>query len=218
MKDKNVPSEIIGIVGDSKQLGLDQEIGPMAYWPQAELPSSSITIAIRTKGDANAAAPSVRAVINRLDAEQPVTEVKDMESLLAVSVARSRFSTTLLTVFSFVALAMAMVGIYGVMAYAVVQRTHEIGVRLALGAQRGDVLKLVVRQGVILAIIGITFGLAAAFGLTRLIASLLFEVAPTDRVAFLIVTICVFVVTLVASYIPARRATKIDPLKALRYE
>ena len=141
-----------------------------------------------------------------------------METLLSTSVARARFSASLLTVFSFLALVMAAVGIYGVMSYTVLQRTHEIGVRMALGAQRFDVLKLMVRKGILLGTVGVVAGLLASFGLTRLIATLLFEVTATDAATFAIVSVGLFLVTLVACYVPARRATKVDPLKALRYE
>ena len=137
---------------------------------------------------------------------------------MSTSVARSRFSASLLSVFSIVALVMAAVGIYGVMSFSVLQRTHEIGVRMALGAQRYDVLKLVVLKGVVRGVIGVAAGLAASFGLTRLISTLLFEVTTTDSTTFAGVSVGLFLVTLIACYVPARRATRVDPLKALRYE
>lgn len=218
MKDENVPSEIVGVVADHKHVGLDVEVEPMSYWPQPELVYPGMTLMLRTKGDASAVAPAARGVIRALDPQQPIGEVSTMETLLSTSVARSRFSASLLTVFSFVALVMAAVGIYGVMSYSVLQRTHEIGVRMALGAQRFDVLKLVVKQGVILGAVGVVLGLAASFALTRLIATLLFEVTATDSTTFAAVSIGLFLVTLIACYVPARRATRVDPLKALRYE
>jgi putative ABC transport system permease protein len=218
MKDENVPTEIIGVVGDTKHLGLDTEVEAMAYWPQPELVYSYMTLVARTTGEATSIAPAARNVIRNIDPEQPVGEVSTMEGLLAKSVARSRFSAVLLTVFSLVALVMAAVGIYGVMSYSVQQRTHEIGLRMALGAQRSDVLRLVVKQGVILGLLGVAAGLAAAFGLTRLIVSLLFEVPATDIRTFALVAGGLFLITLIACYIPARRATKVDPLVALRYE
>ncbi|MGI8732780.1 MAG: ABC transporter permease [Pyrinomonadaceae bacterium] len=220
MKDENdnVPTEIIGIVGDSKHMGLDAEVEPMAYWPQPELTYSSMTLAIRTRGEAMNIAPAARKIIHQLDPEQPIGEVSTMNGLMAKSIARSRFNTILLAAFSVVALVMAAVGIYGVMSYSVQQRTHEIGIRMALGAQRRDVLTLVVKQGIILGIVGVAAGLIASFGLTRLIASMLFEVAATDKKTFAAVSAGLFIVTLIACYIPARRATKVDPLVALRYE
>jgi putative ABC transport system permease protein len=218
MKDEDVPTEIIGVVGDTKHLGLDSENEEMAYWPHPELVYSSMTMVIRTKGEATSVAPAAREVIRNIDPEQPIGEVKTMEGLLATSVARSRFNTVLLGVFSLVALVMAAVGIYGVMSYSVQQRTHEIGLRMALGAQRGDVLRLVIKQGIILGLIGVGTGLLVSFGLTRLIVSLLFEVPATDPRTFAAVATGLFLITLIACYIPARRATKVDPLVALRYE
>jgi putative ABC transport system permease protein len=218
MKDEPEPTEIIGVVGDHKHLGLDVAVEPVAYWPHPELAYPGMTLMLRTRTDASAVAPAARNVIRALDPQQPIGEVTTMESLLSTSVARSRFSAWLLTIFSFVAVVMAAVGIYGVMSYSVLQRTHEIGVRMALGAQRFDVLKLVVKKGVVLGIIGVAAGLAASFGLTRLISTLLFEVTATDAATFAVVSVGLFLVTLLACYVPARRATKVDPLKALRYE
>ena len=218
MKQENVPTEIIGVVANHKHLGLDLPIEPMVYWPHSELVYTGMTLMLRTRGDANAIAPAARNVIRSLDPQQPIGEVATMESLLSTSVARSRFSASLLTVFSFVALVMAAVGIYGVMSYSVLQRTHEIGVRMALGAGRFDVLKLVVKKGIVLGVIGVAAGLAASFALTRLISSLLFEVTATDAATFTAVSVGLFLVTLIACYVPARRATRVDPLKALRYE
>src|ERR1700752_1036981 len=218
MKDENVPNEIIGVVADHKHLGLDVPVEPVAYWPHPELVYSGMTLMLRTRGDASAVAPAARSVIHNLDPQQPIGEVNTMEALLSTSVARARFSASLLSVFSFLALVMAAVGIYGVMSYSVLQRTHEIGVRMALGAQRLDVLKLVVKKGIVLGAAGVVVGLAASFALTRLIATLLFDVTTTDTGTFAIVSLGLFLVTLFAGYVPARRATKVDPLKALRYE
>ncbi len=218
MKDTDVPSEIVGVVGDTKHLGLDSENEAMAYWPHPELTYPSMTLVIRTRGDATGVAPGAREVIRNLDPEQPIGDVSTMERLLAKSVARSRFNTTLLSIFSLVALVMAAVGIYGVMSYSVLQRTHEIGVRMALGAQHRDVLKLVVQQGIAVGLIGVVVGLLSSYGLTRLIATLLFEVAATDVTTFATVAGGLFLVTLAACFLPARRATKVDPLVALRYE
>ena len=218
MKDENLPSEIIGVVGDSKHMGLETEVEPMSYWPHPELAYSSMTLAIRTKGDPTSIAGAARQVIRNLDPDQPVGQVTTMDDLMARSVARSKFNATLLAVFSLVALIMAAVGIYGVMSYAVQLRTHEIGIRMALGAQRGDVLRMVVKQGIALGLIGVAAGLAASFGLTRLITTLLFEVTATDKTTFGLVAGGLFLVTLIACYMPARRATKVDPLVALRYE
>jgi putative ABC transport system permease protein len=177
-----------------------------------------MTLVIRTKGDAENVAGPARNVIREIDPNQPVGEVNTMEALLARSVARSTFNTTLLSIFSFVAIVMATVGIYGVMSYSVQQRTHEIGVRMALGAQRFDVLKVVVKQGIVLGVLGVAAGLATSLILTRLMSSLLFEVTPTDSMTFVLVAAGLFFVTFLACYIPARRATRVEPLRALRYE
>lgn len=218
MKEDNVPTEIIGIVGDHKHMGLDSEIEPMSYWPHPEQAFPFMTLVIRAQGDPSSIAPAARTVIQNLDGEQPLADVRTMESLLADSVARARFNTLLLTVFAAVALILAAVGIYGVMSYAVTQRTHEIGIRMALGAQTSHVLALVVKQGMTLAVVGVGVGLAASFALTRIMSSLLYGVTTTDTLTFTMIPVVLASVALLACYIPARRATKVDPMIALRYE
>jgi putative ABC transport system permease protein len=218
MKDEDQPTEIIGVVADNKHRGLDSEVEPMAFWPQAELVYSGMTFVIRARGDSASVSAAARNVIHQLDPDQPIGEVATMQMLMSKSVARAKFNSTLLAIFSIVALVMAAVGIYGVMSYSVLQRTHEIGVRMALGAQRNDVLKLILRQGILLAVTGVLVGLAGSFGLTRVIATLLFDVAATDTTTFGAVAVGLFLITFMASYIPAWRATKVDPLVALRYE
>ena len=161
---------------------------------------------------------AVLTVLMGLDKDQPISQVRTMEEVVALPLAQQRFSMVLLGIFAGLALTLAAVGIFGVISYSVAQRTHEIGIRMALGAQRHDVLRLVVGQGFVLALIGVTVGLAAAFGLTRLMSSLLFGVRSTDPATFAIVSIALTGVALLASYIPARRATKVDPMVALRYE
>ena len=218
MKDKPVPTEIIGVVADNKHLGLDVDVEPMSFWPHPELVYPGMTLMLRTSSDPKLVAGAARGVIRSLDPLQPIGEINTMENLLSVSVARARFSASLLGIFSIVALVMAAVGIYGVMSYTVLQRTHEIGVRMALGAQSLDVLKLVVKKGIILGAAGVVVGLAGSFAATRLMKSLLFEVTTTDKATFALVSAGLFLITLLACYVPARRATKVDPLKALRYE
>ena len=218
MKDNNVPTEIIGVVGDARHMRLDEEVEPMSYWPQPELTYSFMTLVIRTRGDAGNVAAGARGVIQSLDSEQPVADVRTMDSLLANSIARARFSALLLAVFASVALVLAAIGIYGVISYVVAQRGHEIGLRMALGAQARDVVRLVLRHGMMLAGLGVAIGLAGAFALTRVMTTLLFGVTPTDAVTFVTVSALLLIVAFLACYIPARRATKVDPLVALRYE
>jgi putative ABC transport system permease protein len=218
MKDDNQPCEIIGVVSDSKHMNLDAEVQPMAYWPHPELATSSMTFVIRTRDDAAAVTSSARNVIRTLDPEQPVADARTMESLIGTSVSRARFNTLLLTIFAIVALLLAGVGIYGVMAYSVAQRTREIGVRMALGARAADALWLVVRRGMALAFAGVAIGLAASFAVMRLIKALLFDLSATDPLTFAGVSLLLALVALLACLIPARRASKVDPMIALRCE
>jgi putative ABC transport system permease protein len=223
MKDdvQDQPCEIVGVVGDSKHMKLDAEVRPMAYWPHPELATSGMTFVIRTRGDAASfasGASAARNVIRALEPELPVPEVRTMESLIGTSMARARFNTLLLTVFAVVAMLLAGVGIYGVMAYSVAQQRHEIGVRMALGARSADVLRLVVGKGMTLAIGGVAIGVVASFALTRLMKTLLYDVSVTDPVTFGGIALLLTTVALLACYIPARRATKVDPTVALRYE
>ncbi len=210
--------EIIGIVGHVKSRALDGESRPQYYVPLDQRPESSMFLAVRTTGGPSSVAPAVRALIHSLDKDLPVYRVTTMEQLVASSLAQRQFSTLLLGVFALIALLLAAVGLYGVTAYSVTQRTHEIGLRVALGAQRSDVLKLVVGQGMVLTVIGVAIGLASAAALTRVMSTMLFGVAATDRTTFIAVSLVVVIVALLACYIPARRATKVDPLVALRYE
>jgi putative ABC transport system permease protein len=218
MKDDNRPCEIIGVVGDSKHMNLDAEVKPMSYWPHPELAYSGMTLVIRTRGDASAVTSAARNVISALDPEQPVADVRTMDSLIGTSVARARFNTLLLTIFATVALLLAGVGIYGVMAYSVAQRTHEIGVRIALGARATDVLRLVVRRAMTMTLAGVAIGVAASFALTRLMETLLFNVSVTDPLTFAGIPLVLVFVAMMACLIPARRAAKVDPMVALRYE
>lgn len=218
MMNEPVPNEIIGIIADVKHAQLDKEAEPMSYWPIAELPYNTMTFVLRTRGEAMSAVAAARQVIQTLDPQQPVADVRPMESLLGKSVARARFNTLLLSVFAFVALLLSAVGIYGVMAYSVTQRTHELGIRLALGARQRDVLTLVLKQGMRLAGFGVAIGLGAAYGLTRLMTTLLFGVKATDPLTFAGIALLLTGIALLACYIPARRATKVDPMIALRYE
>jgi putative ABC transport system permease protein len=218
MSDKPVPSEIIGVVGDVKHASLDSPVRPMVYWPHPELAHTSMTIVVRTAGDPTSIAAGAAREIQAIDPDQPVSDVRTMKQLLATSVARARFNTLLLGLFAALALVLSSVGIYGVMAYSVVQRTKEIGIRIALGAQARDVLKMIVGHGMLLTLAGVGLGLTGALILTRLMSSLLFGVSTTDPLTFIGVSLLLSAVALFACYIPARRATKVDPMIALRYE
>jgi putative ABC transport system permease protein len=207
MKDQNVPSEIVGVVGDTKHYGLDSEVLPTAYWPHPELAYSGMTLMVRSKSNPTELAGSIRDAVRSLDADQPASNARTMEDWMAGSVAQTRFNTFLLTIFSGIALALAIIGIYGVVSVSVAQRTHEIGIRMALGALPRDVQSQVLGVGVKPAAAGLATGLAAAFALTRLLRSMLFEVQPADPAIFAAVSALLVVVTLAACYIPARRAT-----------
>jgi putative ABC transport system permease protein len=173
---------------------------------------------LRTRGDATGVSAAVRNVIQKLDPQQPVGEVRTLDSLVGNSIARHRFNTLLLAVFAVVALLLSAIGIYGVMTYSVTQRTHELGVRVALGANTRDVLKLVLGQGMKLALAGVGIGLLGALALTRLLKTLLFGVSATDPLTFGVIALSLALVALLACYLPARRATKVDPMVALRCE
>ncbi|MFL6208617.1 MAG: ADOP family duplicated permease [Pyrinomonadaceae bacterium] len=210
---------IVGVVRDVRQFGLAAELKPQMYLSYAQAGFfAPRDLVVKTSVDPLGLAATVRANVWAVDKEQPVSDIRTMEEILSESVARQRFSTLLLGAFAALALVLAAVGLYGVMSYSVAQRTHEIGVRMALGAQTRDVLKLVVGQGLKLVLVGVLIGLAAAFVLTRVMASLLFGVSATDPVTFITISLVLLSVAVLASYIPARRATKVDPLIALRYE
>ena len=210
--------QVAGIVRDVKADGLDAETVPEMYLPFAQNTTAAMTLVARTTGDPADNIAAVRREVLSLDKDQPVYNIRTMRQLLGASIAQRRFNMLLLSAFAFIALLLAASGLFGVMAYTVAQRTHEIGVRLALGAQTRDVLRLVVGNGMALAALGVAVGLAGAFGLTRLMSSLLFGVTPTDAATFVVVSIVLLAVALLACYIPARRATQVDPLVALRYE
>ena len=208
--------EIIGVVGDIRHNSLGSPPVPTMYFPYLETPFTNLVI--RTKTEPLSIAAEVRKEIQAIDPDQPVAAVKPMTSWVEQSVAAQRYRTMLLGLFAVLAVVLAATGIYGVMSYTVAQRTHEIGVRMALGAERFDVLKLVVRQGMMLAVIGVVSGLIGAFALTRVMSTLLFEVQARDPITFVAVAALLMVVAFLACLVPALRATKVDPLVALRYE
>ena len=208
---------IVGVVGDVHHTGLNTPPNPEMYLSQLQEPQSSMAVLARTTGDPLQLAGAAREQLKAMDKDLPVT-VTTMDQLFANSLAGQRFNTSLLGVFAAVALLLAMIGVFGVINYSVAQRTHEIGIRLALGAQRRDVFKLVVGQGLLLALVGVVVGTAGAVAVTRLIEGMLYGVSPTDGPTFVLVSLIVTAVAFLACYLPARRATRVDPLIALRYE
>ncbi len=215
---QSVSYEIIGVVKDSKYLSLGEDPGPFIFLPFQQNSSPVMTLLVRANGSPKNLAAAVRREVHALDDNLPPFNVITLSENVDISLFPARFGALLLGGFGLLALALATVGIYGVMSYSVSQRTHEIGIRMALGAQANNVLRLVVGQGMLLASIGITVGMGAAFALTRVVKSLLYAVSPTDLATFALVSILLTTVALLATYIPARRATKVDPLVALRYE
>jgi putative ABC transport system permease protein len=209
---------IVGIIADVKQLGLDSSAKPEVYFPYLQVAAPEMSLVVRTASNPLSLAAAVKSQIQMIDKDLPIDDAKTMQQLLAESISGRRFNMLLLTLFAVVALVLAIVGIYGVMSYMVTQRTHEIGIRVAVGAQPRDVFRMVIGQGMILAILGVVFGLVGAFVLTRLMTTMLFGVEPTDSATFVSIAVLLTGVALVACYIPGRRATKVDPLVALRYE
>jgi putative ABC transport system permease protein len=223
--DKENWREIVGVVGHVKQNGLNEEGRAQIYRPWTQITPKwkagflrATDMIVKTSVDPVSLIGSIKREIRVIDKDQPIAQVQTLDEKLSESIAPQRFTLFLLGVFAVIALALAAAGIYGVLSYAVAQRTHEIGVRMALGARQLDVLKLIVGQGMSLVVIGLALGLAGAFATTRLMSTLLFDVTAKDPVTFALVTFALAFVALVACCIPARRATKVDPLVALRYE
>ena len=214
----SLEDEVIGVVGDVRHAGLDGEIRPMTYWPYARNPYGTMTVTVRTAADPNRIVTSIAGLVRQLDPELALANVKTMDEVVSDSVAQRRLTMLLLTIFAGAALLLAAVGIYGVIAYSVTERTQEIGIRMALGAQRGAVLRMVITQALVLAVTGIAVGGGGALLLTRLMEGLLFEVKPADPLTFGVVSGILAAVALLASYIPGRRATQVDPVIALRAE
>lgn len=210
--------EVVGVVADVKHQNLQGAPQPEIYFAQSQMPMSAMTVVVRTAGDPRALQRAVRGVVQSLDRNAPVYTVRTVEEILDRSVATPRFNTLLIGLFAAVALILTMVGLYGVISCSVSENTQQIGIRVALGAQRSDVFKLIVGQGVMLTIAGVVIGLGAAFGLTRLMSSLLFGVGSTDPWTFTGVAVLLLLVAATACYLPARRAMKVDPMVALRHD
>jgi putative ABC transport system permease protein len=216
--DQNPWMDVVGIVADVKHFGLEAQAKPEIYVPYFSDPWPFMTIVVRSSSDLASLSAAIRDQMWSVDKNIPIPEIRGMNQLLSTSVARPRFNMLLLGIFAAIALVLSAVGVYGVMSYSVVQRTHEIGIRMALGAAKADVLKLVVGQGMRLSIIGIGLGAVAALALTRVLTTMLFGVEPTDPATFVLISVLLTIVTLAACIVPARRATKVDPIVALRYE
>ena len=213
-----IEREIIGVVGDVKARNLTTESKPELYLPHAQASSGTMTIVARTSMEPQAVLPSLRQTVGSLNKDVPLYETRTMEQYLATVVAQPRLNMTLLVIFAGVAIVLTAVGIYGVMAYSVAQRTQEIGIRLALGAQRFDVLRMIVGQGARLVLLAMVLGIAAAFALGKSIASLLYGIGATDVPTLLSVAFLLAFIALLACWLPARRASGIDPMTALRAE
>jgi putative ABC transport system permease protein len=213
------PREIVGIVDDVRRKGLDKEVQAEMYASYIQRPERRLNLVIRSAGpDASELTPAVRAAVKAFDSKQIIWRTQTVEQLLSTSVAPRKFNMMLLGIFAGVALVLAAVGLYGVMSYSVSWRTQEIGIRMALGAKRTDVLRMVVRQGMTMTLIGLAFGLIGVFALSRVMVGLLYGVSPTDPLTFTGVSIVLLLVALLACLIPARRATRVDPIVALRTE
>ncbi|HKW90168.1 MAG TPA: ABC transporter permease, partial [Candidatus Acidoferrales bacterium] len=212
------PFQVVGVVGDIRNFGLEEAPKPGAYYPIRQMSPDDAFLVAQARSNPTALIGLVRDAVRTIDKNEPISSFATMNQLISRSASGLRTRSIALTTFGGLALLLAIVGIYGVMSYAVTERTHEIGVRMALGAQPGDVLRMVVREGMLLAAVGIATGVVGALALTRFLRSFLFEITPTDAVTFMGVAILLATVVLLACYIPARRAMKVDPMVALRYE
>ncbi|HKG22871.1 MAG TPA: FtsX-like permease family protein, partial [Blastocatellia bacterium] len=214
----NQPLEIIGVVANVMNEDMDDPAEPHVYFPFAQSPVLAMTLVIRAESSPTQVVGAVRDAVAALDPNQPVSNIKTMHQVIEERSSSKRLMTWMLAIFALIALLLAAVGIYAVMSYVVAQRTHEIGVRMALGAEPRDIFRLVVGQGAILITIGVVLGLGGAFVLTRAMAEILYGVTVTDPITFIAISLLLASVALLACYVPARRATRVDPMVALRYE
>ena len=210
--------EIVGVVGDVKDLGLDEPNAPQLDMPLRQWPVQSMSVVVKSATPPPTIMQAVKEQVSAVDPELPVSNMRTFDDIVSRSISQPRFYMTLLAIFAAVALVMAAIGIFGVLSYAVAQRTREIGIRMALGAQERSVVRLVVREAMTLVIVGIGIGVAAALALSRTLATMLFAIKATDPATFASVAALLAAVALLATYIPARRATRVDPIIALRAE
>jgi putative ABC transport system permease protein len=210
--------EIVGVTANVRSLELREEPTAELYFSSEQDPWDEMSLVVRSTGDPDSVAGALRQVVTDVDRTVPISDVQTMKQIVSTSVTQPRFNLFLVALFSVIALLLSAAGIYGVTSYSVSQRTHELGIRMALGAQVRDVLGMILKQGMSVIAIGLVLGLGAAFVLLRLMKSLLFGVTETDPLTFVVTTVVLTFVALVACYVPARRATKVDPLEALRYE
>jgi predicted permease len=216
--DNNVPREIVGVASNVKHFGLEAEAKPEMYVPQYNYPFYATYMVVRVENDQQPLSAAIQREMTGLDKDVPIYNVRTMEQMVAESVAQRRFNMLLMSYLAVIAVILAAVGLYGLISYSVNQRAHEIGIRMALGASRRDILRLVLGYGLKLSLIGIVIGVVGAFALTRVISSLLFNVSATDPVTFIGMALLLLIVALLASLIPARRAMNVHPMVALRYE
>ncbi len=209
---------VVGVVGDVRNFGLDAAAGPVMYLPYEGSVWNPLGVVLRTEGDPRGYTAALRDVVRALDPVLPVANIQTMDELLDSSLAPRQFNLLLLGAFAALALGLAAAGLYGVMSYVATQRTHEVGVRLALGAQQADILRMVVRRGLVLTATGVGVGLVGALWLTRLLRTLLFEVSGADPATFTGVAVLLTIVAVLACWLPARRAARVDPMVALRSE
>ena len=210
--------EIVGVVGNVKQVSLTEPVSAEVYLPSTQMPINGMTVFVRSSSDPQSLIGSVRNAVLSVDKDQPIYNVKTLDQRLGETTRDSRSLMFLFGAFAILALALAVVGIFGVVSYSVNRRTREIGIRMALGARAPDVLRLVMKNGLLLTLVGVGSGLGAALALTRFLKSLLFGIESTDTLTYVAVSALLIFIALLATYLPARRATKVDPLEALRYE
>jgi putative ABC transport system permease protein len=213
-----VQREIVGVVGGVRETGFDQQPRPTIYFPSEQTSDQTMSLVVRTALPTGTVLPAIKSAIWSVDRNQPVFEVRTMDQIIAEITSPQRVASFALDALAFLALTLAAVGIYGVTSYTVSQRVHEIGVRMALGAQPRDVMRLILGQGMKFALWGIVIGLLASLALTRLMASLLYDISATDPFTFILVGVILALTAVAASYIPARRAMRVDPMQALRSE